>query len=192
MAVNTAEFCKQFNARTEADGWKPGIQVPVRLFTYSDRTYKFEIRYPKVYTLLKMRKNDTILSDNSKFLHGPYMPGHAKAPVGYIDVREIYEIAKFKMQEQGKEGDYLQAMAQRIAINCERNNVKVVQFGGKRPKPKLNRMFEPYYNVWTLYDENIGFWHKKSHDHMERKYHRKYKPNDRNLSGKDFKWKNKM
>ena len=43
MGVNTAEFCKLFNARTEAEGWKNGIKVPVRLYTYSDRTKHFQI-----------------------------------------------------------------------------------------------------------------------------------------------------
>ncbi|ETO36867.1 ribosomal protein L11 [Reticulomyxa filosa] len=56
LQVNTAEFCKQFNTRTETDGWKKGIMVPVRIYTYSDRTYKFDIRYPQVRDILWTHK----------------------------------------------------------------------------------------------------------------------------------------
>merc|ERR1719221_2028764 len=56
MGVNTAEFCKQFNARSESEGWNSGMEVAVRLFTFSDRTYKFEIRSPRLLYILNHRK----------------------------------------------------------------------------------------------------------------------------------------
>ena len=156
MGVNTAEFCKQFNARTEGEGWIKGIEVPVRLYTFSDRTYKFEIKYPPVKDILyKLKFNIT----------PEWFPiGRNPIPFGWIDVREIYEIAKIKMQESDKQNETLMNMAKKIAINCERMNVKVIQFGGGKPKPKLDRMFEPHYNIWTLYDENKKYWHKSDND----------------------------
>lgn len=179
MGVNTAEFCKQFNARSEADGWQPGVEVGVRLFTFSDRTYKFEIRSPRLLYILnhrkfgkpykkdatsapepKIKKKDakklamSKVSDQKEVLSF----GRKAEPVGYIDVREIYELAKIKMEDQGNQNDTLQTMAKKIALNCEKHNIKVVQFGGKKPSPKLDRMFEPYYNIWTLYRENNKLW----------------------------------
>eukprot|EP01084_Bolivina_argentea_P092134 165790_1 len=191
MGVNTAEFCKQFNARSEADGWKPGMDVGVRLFTFSDRTYKFEIRSPKLLYILNHRKfnkpykkeastttNVKLKKKDQKKLAKQSIEeketvtfGRKDHPDGYIDVREIYELAKIKMEDQGNQNDTLQTMAKKIALNCENHNIKVVQFGGKQPKPKLDRMFEPYYNMWTLYKENNRFWRTKN---------------------RPFKWQNKM
>eukprot|EP01083_Nonionella_stella_P111497 327030_1 len=179
MGVNTAEFCKQFNARSEADGWNPGVQVGVRLFTFSDRTYKFEIRSPRLLYILNHRKFDKpykkdvsssspaakLKKKDKKLLKDKVVEakevltfGRKDEPNGYIDVREIYELARIKMEDQGNQNDTLQTMAKKIALNCENHNIKVVQFGGKQPTPKLNRMFEPYYNIWTLYEENNRFW----------------------------------
>ena len=83
--------------------------------------------------------------------------GRKAKPEGYIDVREIYELAKIKMEDQEiKMIPYKQWL--KIALNCEKHNIKVVQFHGKQPSPKMDRMFEPYYNIWTLYRENDKFW----------------------------------
>ena len=150
------------------------------MFTFSDRTYKFEIRSPRLLYILnhrkfnkpykkdasaaspaagKMNKKDKKLAklqpvEVKEKLHF----GRKDHPDGYIDVREIYELAKIKMEDQGNQDDTLQTMAKKIALNCENHNIKVVQFGGKQPAPKYDRMFEPYYNIWTLYKENDKFW----------------------------------
>ena len=177
MGVNTAEFCKQFNARSESEGWKPGLEVAVRLFTFSDRTYKFEIRSPRLLYILNHRKfnkpykkiasttsQQPAKSKRQTKKSGPIIEekketfGRKEEPDGYIDVREIYELAKIKINDSGNQNDTLQTMAKKIALNCENHNIKVVQFGGNKPKPKMDRMFEPYYNIWTLYKENDKFW----------------------------------
>ena len=155
------------------------MEVAVRLYTFSDRTYKFEIRTPRLLYILNHRKFGKPHKKEAATTGAPAAKGKAakkaaklgvvekkevitfgrkEEPEGYIDVREIYELAQIKMQDSGNETDTLQSMAKKIALNCEGRNIKVVQFGGKVPKPKMDRMFEPYYNIWTLYKENNKFW----------------------------------
>jgi large subunit ribosomal protein L11 len=42
--VNLMDFCKLFNARTQK--YKEGIQLPVKLLTYSDRSFEFHVSTP--------------------------------------------------------------------------------------------------------------------------------------------------
>ena len=42
--VNLMDFCKLFNARTQK--YKEGIKLPVKLLTYSDRTFEFQVSTP--------------------------------------------------------------------------------------------------------------------------------------------------
>ena len=42
--VNLMDFCKLFNARTAK--YKEGIDLPVKLFSYSDRTFEFHVNTP--------------------------------------------------------------------------------------------------------------------------------------------------
>ncbi len=42
--VNLMDFCKLFNARTAK--YKEGINLPVKLFSYSDRTFEFHVNTP--------------------------------------------------------------------------------------------------------------------------------------------------
>ena len=45
--VNLMDFCKLFNARTAK--YKENIQLPVKLFTYSDRSFEFQVSTPISY-----------------------------------------------------------------------------------------------------------------------------------------------
>ena len=42
--VNLMDFCKLFNARTAK--YKENIDLPVKLFTYSDRSFEFHVSTP--------------------------------------------------------------------------------------------------------------------------------------------------
>lgn len=48
--VNIMEFCKQFNARTQA---QPGMIIPVIITVYADRSFTFVTKTPPASVLLK-------------------------------------------------------------------------------------------------------------------------------------------
>jgi large subunit ribosomal protein L11 len=48
--VNIMEFCKAFNARTQA---QPGLLIPVIITVYADRSFSFVTKTPPVSVLIK-------------------------------------------------------------------------------------------------------------------------------------------
>src|SRR5260221_13379567 len=48
--INIMEFCKQFNARTQAQA---GLVIPVIITVYNDRTFTFITKTPPAHILLK-------------------------------------------------------------------------------------------------------------------------------------------
>jgi large subunit ribosomal protein L11 len=48
--VNIMEFCKAFNARTQA---QPGLIIPVIITVYADRSFSFVTKTPPVSVLIK-------------------------------------------------------------------------------------------------------------------------------------------
>jgi large subunit ribosomal protein L11 len=48
--INIMEFCKQFNARTQAQS---GLVIPVIITVYSDRSFTFITKTPPAAILLK-------------------------------------------------------------------------------------------------------------------------------------------
>jgi large subunit ribosomal protein L11 len=48
--VNIMEFCKQFNAKTQA---QPGMIIPVMITVYADRSFTFITKTPPASVLLK-------------------------------------------------------------------------------------------------------------------------------------------
>eukprot|EP00494_Astrolonche_serrata_P017064 UN17239 len=88
--INMAEFCKRFNAQCEDEQWKKDVPVGTRTYIMSDRTWNIEIRYPTArhmaYEIAKVKK-------------GPTFPRHETHYWSWIDVRQIYEIAKIKWKK---------------------------------------------------------------------------------------------
>ena len=82
--VNIMEFCKQFNARTQAQA-KEGYIIPVVITVFADRSFSFVTKTPPAATLilkaLKMSKG----SDNPK-----------REIVGTITRPQLEAIAKLK------------------------------------------------------------------------------------------------
>jgi large subunit ribosomal protein L11 len=81
--VNIMEFCKQFNARTQAS---LGQVTPVVLTVYKDRSFTFEIKTPPVSFLIKKA-----LGIES----GSAVPNKTK--VGKLKRSTAYEIARTKI-----------------------------------------------------------------------------------------------
>lgn len=50
--VNIPLFCKEFNARTQAQAGE-GLIIPTVITVYSDRTFQFELKTPPASVLLK-------------------------------------------------------------------------------------------------------------------------------------------
>jgi large subunit ribosomal protein L11 len=83
--VNIMEFCKQFNAKTQA---RAGEVTPVILTVYKDRSFTFEVKTPPVSYLLKKA---------AKIEKGSGEPNRNK--VGSVTLAQVQEIAQLKLQD---------------------------------------------------------------------------------------------
>jgi large subunit ribosomal protein L11 len=83
--VNIMDFCKQFNARTEA---QVGYIIPVVIDVYEDRSFSFVTKSPPAAVLIKKAIN---------LSKGSAAPNKTK--VGQITVAQLEEIAKTKMED---------------------------------------------------------------------------------------------
>lgn len=83
--VNIMEFCKAFNARTQA---QTGTILPVIISVFSDRSFTFEVKSPPASFLVKKY---------AKVAKGSGQPNKNK--VGSLTVEDLEEIAKIKMAD---------------------------------------------------------------------------------------------
>ena len=91
--VNIMEFCKQFNAQTQAQA-KESLIVPVLITIYSDRSFTFIVKTPPAAILIKKAAG---LHTDKKKGSGAHKPGKEK--VGTITRAKLKEIAKLKMSD---------------------------------------------------------------------------------------------
>jgi len=84
--VNIMEFCKTFNAKTQA--LEPGIITPVEITVFSDRSFTFIVKTPPASILLK--KAAGVAKGASDQL---------KQKVGKVTKAQIAEIAKLKLPD---------------------------------------------------------------------------------------------
>ena len=85
--VNIPMFCKEFNARTQAQAGE-GLIIPTIITVYSDRTFHFELRTPPAAVLLKKA---------ARIDKGSGEPNKNK--VGTVTWAQVEEIAKTKMPD---------------------------------------------------------------------------------------------
>ena len=83
--VNIMEFCKAFNAKTQAD---EGTITPVVITVYADRSFTFITKTPPVPVLIKKALN---------LASGSAVPNKTK--VGKLTKAQVEEIAKKKMPD---------------------------------------------------------------------------------------------
>lgn len=83
--VNIMDFCKQFNAQTEAQA---GYIIPVVIDVYEDRSFSFVTKSPPAAVLIKKAIN---------LPKGSAVPNKDK--VGQITLAQMEEIAKTKMED---------------------------------------------------------------------------------------------
>jgi large subunit ribosomal protein L11 len=86
--VNILEFCKAFNAKTQAQGVEAGTPLPVVITVYSDRSFSFITKTPPAAYLLQKA---------AKLKKGSATPGRELA--GSVTMEQIRQIAEVKMQD---------------------------------------------------------------------------------------------
>jgi large subunit ribosomal protein L11 len=93
QGVNIMEFCKQFNAKTQAEA-KESLIIPVIITVYQDRSFTFILKTPPAAILIKKAAG---LHTEKKKGSGAKKPGKEK--VGQITRKQLEEIAKKKIQD---------------------------------------------------------------------------------------------
>ena len=93
QGVNIMEFCKQFNAKTQAEA-KEGLIIPVIITVYQDRSFTFILKTPPAAVLIKKAAG---LHTEKKKGSGAKKPGKEK--VGSITRAQLEDIAKKKIQD---------------------------------------------------------------------------------------------
>jgi len=83
--INIMEFCKAFNAQTEAMG---DTIIPAVLTIYSDRSFTFILKSPPAPELLKKAAG---------IIKGSGIPNKEK--VGKVTIAQVREIARIKMPD---------------------------------------------------------------------------------------------
>ena len=83
--VNIMDFCKQFNAKTQAQA---GVIIPVVLTVYADRTFDFITKTPPASVLIKQAAG---------LAKGSGEPNRNK--VGTVSLDQVREIAQTKMPD---------------------------------------------------------------------------------------------
>ncbi len=83
--VNIMEFCKQFNARTQAQA---GLIIPVIITVFSDKSFTFITKTPPAAVLLVKA---------AKVPKGSGQPNRTK--VGKVTKAQVKEIAQMKMPD---------------------------------------------------------------------------------------------
>ena len=89
QGVNIMDFCKAFNARTQAE---EGMIIPVVITVYADRSYSFITKTPPAAVLLKKAAG---------LAKGSGEPNRNK--VGKVTRKQVEEIAKLKMPDLNAE-----------------------------------------------------------------------------------------
>ena len=85
--INIMEFCKQFNARTQAQT-KDDVTIPVEITVYSDRSFTFITKTPPAAVLLKKEAG---------IEKGSGQPNRNK--VGKVTKAQVRKIAEIKMPD---------------------------------------------------------------------------------------------
>ena len=91
--VNIMEFCKQFNAKTQAQA-KEDLTIPVVITVFSDRSFTFITKTPPAAVLIKKAAG---LATAKKPGSGSKEPNKIK--VAKITKQQLEDIAKTKMTD---------------------------------------------------------------------------------------------
>jgi large subunit ribosomal protein L11 len=118
QGVNIMEFCKQFNAATQAQA-KEGLIIPVIITVYQDRSFTFVLKTPPAAVLLKKAAG---LHTDKKKGSGAHKPGKEK--VGQVKRKQLEDIARLKMPDMT--AGSLQAAMETIAGTARSMGIDIV------------------------------------------------------------------
>jgi large subunit ribosomal protein L11 len=118
QGVNIMEFCKQFNAATQAQA-KEGLIIPVIITVYQDRSFTFVLKTPPAAVLLKKAAG---LHTEKKKGSGAHKPGKEK--VGQVTRKQLEDIARLKLNDTT--AGSLQAAMNTIAGTARSMGIEVV------------------------------------------------------------------
>ena len=93
QGVNIMEFCKRFNAATQAQ-MKDALIIPVIITVYQDKSFDFILKTPPTAVLLKKAAK---LHTEKKKGSGAKKPGKEK--VGQVTKKQVQEIATIKLPD---------------------------------------------------------------------------------------------
>jgi len=113
LGLNMADFCKQFNESTKAH--EKDIPIPVELSAFSNRTFTFQTKTPPTSWFLKKCAGIKM---------GSKRPGHETA--GKVHIKQIYEIAKKKQQDEHLKHIALQSLTRSVMGSCVSMGIEVV------------------------------------------------------------------
>jgi len=85
--LNIMQFCKEFNAQTQA--MESGMPIPVVITAFADRTFSFVMKTPP---------NTYFLKKAAGIAKGTTTPGKG-ASVGRVTMTQLREIAETKMKD---------------------------------------------------------------------------------------------
>lgn len=109
LGINMADFCKQFNERTDSAGWIRDVPLNVRLHAMSDRTFTFDVRTPSTSWLIRK----VVGLDK-----GPGKVDPLK-PIGTIRPEEVFEIAKIKHMDDQRWHLPLEGVARSVVATAK-------------------------------------------------------------------------
>eukprot|EP00980_Cylindrotheca_fusiformis_P000676 scaffold167_cov110-Cylindrotheca_fusiformis.AAC.4 len=120
LGINMAQFCKDFNEKSEAL-YERDTPLRVELRAMSDRTYEFNIRSPPTAFLVKQAAGIT---------KGPDSPSAAGTlPSGYITPEQIYEIALIKQGDDNRWHLPLEGIARSVVGTAKSIGIQVREAG---------------------------------------------------------------
>jgi large subunit ribosomal protein L11 len=93
QGVNIMEFCKRFNAATQAQ-MKDALIIPVIITVFADKSFDFILKTPPTAVLLKKAAK---LHTEKKKGSGAKKPGKEK--VGQVTKKQVEEIATIKLPD---------------------------------------------------------------------------------------------
>jgi len=114
LGINMAEFCKQFNDRSEKM-YEKDTPLSVRLTALSDRTFTFDVRSPPTSYLIKKAAGVE---------KGPNAP-NVDTPAGFITPEGIYEIAKIKQKDDMRWHIPLESVAKSVIGTARSMGIQV-------------------------------------------------------------------
>lgn len=114
LGVNMAEFCKQFNERTEST-YEKETPLSVSLAALTDRTFEFTIKSPPTSYLLKQAAG----------LEKGALQPTPDVETGRVTPEAIFEIAKVKQKDDVMWHLPLASIAQSVAGTARSMGIKV-------------------------------------------------------------------